>query len=124
MHSYGSHAFSMINDANERVWVNFHFRTQQGIANLTDEEAAAIVANDRESHGRDLFERIERGDFPRWTLFIQVLTETHAKAFLFNTFDLTKECHTPDYTPIKDGYMNTNRHPNHHFSEVEQADTS
>src|SRR3546814_8095728 len=71
----------MINPANERVWVKFHFRTQQGIANLTDEEAAAIVANDRESHGRDLFESIERGDFPRWTLFIQVMTDTQAKAF-------------------------------------------
>ena len=68
MHLFGSHTFSMINAANERVWVKFHFRTQQGIQNLTDEEAAAIIAKDRESHGRDLFNAIEAGDFPRWTL--------------------------------------------------------
>jgi catalase len=90
MHLYGSHAYSMINSANERVWVKFHFRTQQGIQNLTDQEAAAIVAKDRESNGRDLFESIERGDFPRWTLFIQVMTDAQAKAFRFNPFDLTK----------------------------------
>ena len=68
MHLFGSHTFSMINAANERVWVKFHFRTQQGIANLTDAEAEALVAKDRESHGRDLFNAIEAGDFPRWTL--------------------------------------------------------
>ena len=78
MHGFGSHTFSMINAANERVWVKFHFRTQQGIANLTDAEAAALVANDRESHGRDLLNAIEAGDFPRWTLFIQVMTEAQA----------------------------------------------
>src|SRR3546814_15532036 len=91
----------MINAANERVWVKFHFRTQQGIANLTDEEAAAIVANDRESHGRDLFESIERGDFPRWTLFIQVMTDTQAKAFRFNPFDLTQVWPQREYPPIR-----------------------
>jgi len=71
--------FSMINAENKRTWVKFHFRSQQGIENLTDEAAAAVVANDRESHGRDLLEAIERGDFPRWTLFIQVMTEDHGK---------------------------------------------
>src|SRR5690606_32799526 len=72
MHGFGSHTYSMINAANERVWVKFHFRTQQGIANLADEEAAALIANDRETHGRDLLNAIARGDFPRWTMFIQV----------------------------------------------------
>jgi catalase len=70
MHGYGSHTFSMINAADERVWVKFHFRTQQGIQNLTDAEAAALVTGDRESHGRDLLNAIDAGDFPRWTLFI------------------------------------------------------
>src|SRR5690606_6407724 len=65
MHGFGSHTFSLINEANERVWVKFHFRSQQGIENLTDEQAAALIATDRESHGRDLLEAIERGDFPR-----------------------------------------------------------
>src|SRR3979411_3362512 len=75
MHLFGSHTFSMINAANERVWVKFHFRTQQGIATLTDAEAAALVADDRESNGRDLLNAIEAGNFPRWKLFIQVMTE-------------------------------------------------
>jgi len=79
MHLFGSHTFSMVNTANERVWVKFHFRTQQGIANLTDAEAEALVAKDRESHGRDLLNAIEKGDFPRWKLFIQVMTEAEAK---------------------------------------------
>jgi catalase len=79
MHGFGGHTSSMINAANERVWVKFHFRTQQGIQNLTDQEAAAIIAKDRESHGRGLFNAIEAGDFPRWTLFIQVMTEAQAK---------------------------------------------
>jgi catalase len=90
MNLYGSHTFSMINAANERVWVKFHFKTQQRIQNLTDAEAEAVVAKDRESHGRDLFNAIEAGDFPRWKLFIQVMTDAQAKAFRFNPFDLTK----------------------------------
>ncbi|MGY4195518.1 catalase [Bradyrhizobium sp. USDA 4520] len=65
----------MINADNERVWVKFHFRTRQGVQNLTDAEAEALVGKDRESHQRDLFQSIERGDFPRWTLFIQVMTD-------------------------------------------------
>src|ERR1700734_3237213 len=75
MQGFGSHTFSMLNAANERTWVKFHFRSQQGIENLTDAAAAAVVAKDRESNGRDLLEAIERGDFPRWTVFIQVMTE-------------------------------------------------
>lgn len=67
MHGFGSHTFSFINANNERFWVKFHFRTQQGIKNLTDAEAEAIIAKDRESHQRDLYEHIEKGDFPRWT---------------------------------------------------------
>jgi catalase len=121
MNLYGSHAFSMINAANERVWVKFHFRTHQGIQNLTDQEAAAIIANDRESHGRDLFESIERGDFPRWTLFIQLMTDAQAKAFRFNPFDLTKVWPQADYPLIEVGVMELNRYPGNFFAEVEQA---
>uniref|UniRef100_UPI0026215312 catalase n=1 Tax=uncultured Enterococcus sp. TaxID=167972 RepID=UPI0026215312 len=78
MHGFGSHTFSMINDKNERVWVKFHFITQQGIKNLTDEEAEKITGKDREAHQRDLYESIERGDYPRWKMFIQVMTEEQA----------------------------------------------
>jgi catalase len=121
MHCFGSHTFSMINDENERTWVKFHFRTQQGIQNLTDEAAAAVVANDRESNGRDLFEAIERGDFPRWTLFIQVMTEEQAKTHTHNPFDVTKVWHKADYPLIEVGVMELNRYPENYFAEVEQA---
>jgi len=121
MHGFASHTFSMINAANERVWVKFHFRTQQGIENLRDEEAAALVARDRESHGRDLLNAIERGDFPRWTLFIQVMTDEQAKAHKHNPFDLTKVWPKADYPLIEIGVMELNRYPDNYFAEVEQA---
>src|SRR5258705_5639180 len=79
MHLYGSHSFSMINAANERVWVKFHFRTQQGIANLTDAEAEALVAKDRESNGRDLLNAIDAGELPRWTLRIPAMSDEQAR---------------------------------------------
>src|ERR1700756_1115384 len=121
MHLFGSHTFSLINAAAERVWVKFHFRTQQGIANLTDAEAAALVAGDRESHGRDLFNAIEKGDFPRWTLFIQVMTEAQAKTHKHNPFDVTKVWPKADYPLIEVGAMELNRYPDNFFAEVEQA---
>jgi catalase len=74
----------MINAANERVWVKFHLKTQQGIQNMTDAEAEAVIAKDRESHGRDLYESIERGEFPRWTMSIQVMTEEQANHMPYN----------------------------------------
>jgi catalase len=121
MHLFGSHTYSMINAANERVWVKFHFRTQQGIQNLTDEEAAALIAKDRESHGRDLFNAIEAGDFPRWTLFIQVMTEAQGKTHRHNPFDLTKVWPKAEYPLIEVGVMELNRWPENYFAEVEQA---
>jgi catalase len=121
MHLFGSHTFSMINAANERVWVKFHFRTQQGIQNLTDAEAAAVVANDRESHGRDLLEAIEGGNFPRWTLYIQVMTDEQAKQHKHNPFDLTKVWPKADYPLIEVGELELNRYPDNYFAEVEQA---
>lgn len=90
MHGFGSHTYSFINSENKRIWVKFHFVSQQGIKNLTDMEAANIIANDRESHQRDLFDSIEKGDFPRWNLKIQLMTEEQAKTYNFNPFDLTK----------------------------------
>lgn len=121
MHGFGSHTYAMINDANERVWVKFHFRTQQGVENLTDEDAAGVVANDRESNGRDLLAAIERGDHPKWTLFIQVMTEDQARAHKHNPFDLTKVWPKADYPLIEVGVMELNRYPDNYFAEVEQA---
>ncbi|MDI7863519.1 catalase [Rhizobiaceae bacterium n13] len=121
MHGFGSHTFSMINADNERVWVKFHFRSQQGIHNLTDEEAATLIGGDRESHQRDLYGAIENGEFPRWTLCIQVMTEQQAKTHRHNPFDLTKVWPHADYPLIEVGVLELNRNPQNVFAEVEQA---
>jgi catalase len=120
MHGFGSPTFSLINAQDDRVWVKFHFRTQQGIENLTDAEAEAVVGKDRESNQRDLLYSIERGDFPRWTLFIQVMTDEQAKNFPFNPFDLTKVWPKAGYPLIEVGYFELNRNPENVFAEVEQ----
>ncbi len=121
MHGFGSHAFSMINAANERVWVKFHFTTQQGIETLTDAEAEAIVAKDRESHQRDLYDSIAKGDFPRWTMYIQVMTEAQARAMPYNPFDLTKVWYKGDFPLHEVGVLELNRNPENYFQDVEQA---
>lgn len=90
MDGFGSHTFSLINAAGERFWVKFHFKTQQGIQNYTNEEAAQVVAQDRESSQRDLVESIDRGDFPRWNLKVQIMPEADAATYHINPFDLTK----------------------------------
>lgn len=121
MHGFGSHTFSFINASNTRYWVKFHFKTQQGIENLSDEEAANLVGNDRETHQRDLFEAIERGDFPKWKMFIQVMTESEANNYHINPFDLTKIWPKGDYPLIPVGEFELNRNPENYFAEVEQA---
>lgn len=121
MHGFGSHAFSMINANNERVWVKFHLVCQQGIKNLTDAEAEAIVAKDRETHQRDLLESIDLGDFPRWKMFIQVMTKEQAANIPYNPFDLTKVWYKKDFPLIEIGYFELNRNPENYFAEVEQA---
>jgi catalase len=121
MHGFGSHTFSLIDATEKRSWVKFHFRTQQGIQNLSDAEAEVLVGKDRETHGRDLFETIERGEFPRWTLFIQVMSEEAAAAFAFNPFDLTKVWPKADFPLIEVGFFELNRNPENYFAEVEQA---
>jgi catalase len=121
MNAYGSHTFSLINADNERCWVKFHFKTQQGIRNLTDEEAEGIVAKDRESHQRDLYESIEKDDFPRWDMKIQVMSEKEANECSFNPFDLTKVWSHGDYPLIDVGVLELNRNPENYFAEVEQS---
>jgi catalase len=121
MNAYGSHTFSLINANNERVWVKFHLKTQQGIKNLTDEEAEAIVGKDRESHQRDLFESIEKSDFPKWNMKIQVVPEKDTSKFPFNPFDLTKVWPHGDYPLIDVGVLELNKNPENYFAEVEQA---
>ena len=121
MHGFGSHTYSLINADNERFWVKFHFRTRQGIKNLTDAEAEALIGKDRESHQRDLFESIEKGDYPRWTLYFQVMPEEDAEKLPYHPFDLTKVWYHKDYPLIEVGVLELNRNPENYFAEVEQS---
>ena len=101
--------------------MKFHLRTLQGIKNLTDQEAEAIIAKDRESHQRDLFESIEKGDYPKWLFQIQLMTEEEADHYRINPFDLTKVWPHKDF-PLQDvGILELNRNPENYFAEVEQA---
>src|SRR5690625_384378 len=121
MHLFGSHTFSFINAQNERFWVKFHFRTEQGIRNLTDAEAQELVGRDRESSQRDLFESIENGDFSRWKMYVQIMPEHEAGSYHLNPFDLTKVWPKGDYPLIEVGVLELNRNPDNFFAEVEQA---
>ena len=121
MHGFGSHTYSFINAANERFWVKFHFVSQQGIENLSDAEAAAVVAGDRESSQRDLLEAIDRSEFPQWKLCVQIMPEADAATYRFHPFDLTKVWSKKDYPLIEVGIVELNRNPRNYFADVEQA---
>ncbi|WP_310602151.1 catalase [Anaerosporobacter sp.] len=121
MDMFGEHTFSFYNCNNKRFWCKFHFLTQQGLQHLTDEEAAEIIAKDRESHGRDLFEAIECGNFPKWTMYVQIMTEEQAKKHYENPFDITKSWRENEFPLIRVGVLQLNRNPENFFAEVEQA---
>jgi len=121
MHGFGSHTYSFINAAGERHWVKFHYESLQGIKNLTDEEAEALIGKDRESHQRDLFDAIERGDCPKWKLQVQVMPEADVPQLPYNPFDLTKVWPHADYPLFEVGVFELNRNPQNYFAEVEQA---
>ncbi len=121
MHLFGSHTYSFINADNERFWVKFTFKTQQGIKNYTDAEACDVVGRDRESSHRDLYESIENKDFPRWTAYIQIMPEKDAETYHLNPFDLTKVWPHGDYPLIEYGVLELNRNPDNFFAEIEQA---
>ena len=121
MHGFGSHTYSFINANNERFWVKFHFKCMQGIENLTDEEAARVVGEDRESHQKDLFEAIDRADYPRWELKVQVMPEKDADTYHVHPFDLTKVWPHKDYPLIDVGVMELNRNPENYHADVEQS---
>ncbi|OUC15376.1 MAG: catalase [Alkalinema sp. CACIAM 70d] len=121
MNGYGSHTYSFINDANERVWVKFHFKTQQGIENLTEQESAKIKGEDPDHATRDLSTAIEQGDYPRWKFCIQVMTQEQAESHPDNPFDLTKVWKHADYPLIEVGILELNRNPVNYFAEIEQS---
>ncbi len=121
MHGFGSHTFSMINDKNERVWVKFHFKTKQGIKNFTDEEAAKMAGENPDFAQEDLCNSIEEGNFPKWTMYIQVMTEEEARDFRWNPFDITKVWFQGDFPLIEVGEMELNEVPVNYFAHVEQS---
>jgi catalase len=121
MNGYGSHTYSMINAAKERFWVKFHFKTRQGHKHWTNAEAAQVIGRTRESTQEDLFQAIQKGDYPRWTMMIQVMPELDAEKTPYNPFDLTKVWPHQDYPLIEVGVMELNRNPANYFMEIEQA---
>ncbi len=121
MNGYGSHTYSFINSDNERFWVKFHFKTQQGHKFYTNEEATEVIGRTRESYQEELFGAIERGEFPKWTLYVQVMSEEDALKTSYNPFDLTKVWPHGEYPLIEVGIMELNRNPDNYFTDIEQA---
>ena len=121
MNGYGSHTFSFWNNDGERFWVKFHFKTQQGHRHYTNAEADKVIGTSRETYQEEFFGSIERGEFPRWTLYVQVMPEKEAEKTSYNPFDLTKVWPHADYPLIEVGVVELNRNPDNYFAEIEQA---
>lgn len=121
MHGFGSHTFSFWNKEGERVWVKFHFRTQQGIKNIHPKDAARLGGENPDYAQDDLYNAIAKGDFPKWTLSVQIMTQEQANELPFNPFDLTKVWSQKQFPLIEVGEMELNRNPENYFAEVEQA---
>jgi len=124
INGYGSHTFSFWNDAGERYWVKFHFKSMQGHKHWSNEEGNAVIANDRESAQRDLYESIEHGDGPKWRMCVQIMPEADAEKTSYNPFDLTKVWPHSEYPLIEVGIAHLNRNPEHYFAEIEQSSFS
>jgi catalase len=121
MNGYSSHTYKWYNAKGEYFWVQYHFKTDQGIKNLTREEAGRISGQDPDHATRDLYEAIKRGDYPSWTLEMQILTPEQAKDFRWDILDITKVWPHGEVPPIKIGKMVLNRNPVNYFAEVEQS---
>jgi len=121
MDGFSSHTFSLINARNERVWVKFHLKTKQGIQNLTREEAVKLAGENPDHATQDLFEAIERSEYPKWRLCVQIMPESEAETYHLNPFDLTKVWPHSEYPLIEVGELELNRNPENYFAEVEQA---
>ncbi len=128
INGYGSHTYSFINDRGERVWCKFHFKTDQGIKNLMDDEGDTLIGANRESSQQDLFDAIEKGDFPSWTMKVQLMTQAQADGFEkstgWNPFDLTKVWPHAEFPLIEVGKVELNRNPDNYHAEIEQASFS
>ena len=121
MDGFGSHTYLWANAGGERFWIKYHFKTDQGIETLTPDEAAEIVGADADFHRRDLYQHIASGQFPSWTLYVQVMPYEDAKDYRFNPFDLTKVWPHGDYPMMRVGRFELNRNPENFFAQIEQA---
>ena len=121
MNGYGSHTFSFWNRDGERFWIKFHFKTRQGHRHHTNAEAAGVIGRSRESYQEALYEAIERGEFPAWTMYVQVMPEGDAEKTAYNSFDLTKVWPHTDYPLVEVGELELNRNPENYFADIEQA---
>jgi catalase len=121
MNGYGSHTYMWVNAAGEKFWVKYHFHTDQGVKGLTQEAANKIAGEDSDFHRRDLHEAIENGEFPSWTLKVQVMPYDDARTYRINPFDLTKIWPHSDYPLITVGTMTLNKNPDNFFAQIEQA---
>ncbi|PPH65263.1 catalase [Rathayibacter toxicus] len=121
MDGFGSHTYQWINASGERFWVKYHFKTDQGIEILTQDQADQIAGEDADFHLRDLSSAIDRGEFPSWTLSVQIMPYEDAKTYRFNPFDLTKIWPHADYPLIEVGTMTLDRNPENYFAQIEQA---
>ncbi|MBC3194192.1 catalase [Pseudonocardia sp. C8] len=121
MNGYSSHTYSWVNASGEQFWVKYHFKTDQGIECLTQSEADQLAGEDGDAHQRDLYEAIERGDYPSWTLKVQIMPFEDAKTYRYNPFDLTKVWPHADYPLIEVGRMTLDRNVTDFHTEMEQA---
>jgi catalase len=121
MNGYSSHTYMWYNKKGEHFWVQYHFKTEQGIKNFTRQEAQEMAGKDPDCATRDLHTVIERGDFPSWRLEVQIMTPKQAENYRFDPFDITKVWPHADFPPIKVGRMVLNKNPQNYFAEVEQA---
>lgn len=121
MHGFSSHTYSLINSDNKRVWVKWHFKTQQGIENLSTEQAKMLAGSNPDHAQEDLFNAIANKNFPKWKVCLQIMTEDQAKTCPYNPFDLTKVWSQKDFPLIEVGEMVLNKNPENYFAEVEQA---
>ncbi len=121
MNGYSSHTYMWVNEKGQKFWVKYHFKTNQGIETLTQGDADRLAGTDGDYHTRDLFEAIEAGDHPSWTLHVQVMPFSEAETYRFNPFDLTKVWPHGDYPLIEVGELTLNRNPTDYHTEIEQA---
>ncbi|MER7984297.1 catalase [Streptomyces noursei] len=121
MNGYGSHTYMWVNAGGEKFWIKYHFKTDQGIDFLTQADADRLAGEDADYHRRDLFDAIEGGNAPSWTLYVQVMPFDDAPDYRFNPFDLTKVWPHGDYPLIEVGRMTLTRNPEDYFIHIEQA---